>query len=222
MRRSGFQFVLYAALLPAALAAQPATPALHRLTVDRIVVTVGRTLITLSDVKHAHGFECLMSQASCHPPDEQRLREVASRLIDQALLEQEIQASRLLPAPKGEVERLMAELVEALGGEEAFGKAVRQADLTPEQVQRRLERQATALRFIDLRFRPNAQVEEASIEAYYKDTLLPKLQLEAGQRPPGLDELREQIEEVLVQEKINEEFSAWMGQLREQAQIRFR
>lgn len=190
--------------------------------VDRIVATVGDRLITLSDVQEAYRFECLMNRAAPQQLDGARVRQVADRLIEQTLLEQEMESSRFQRAGAEEINRRVAEINNAFGGEEAYRRALQDCGLEEEGLRRTLERQANIGRFIDLRFRPGVQVDEPAIERYYRDVLVPQLSARQNGKVPDLNDVRERIEEVLVQERINQEYSAWVKDLRTQTQIRFR
>lgn len=215
MNRRALPFAIL--LLP--LAAPAAAPAE---IVDRIVATVGQRMITLSDVQEAYRFECLLNRVPVQPLDGPRIREVAGRLIDQVLLEQEIESSRFPPIPPAEVDQSMAEIRKGYANGDNFRRALRNYGLEEARVRRRLELQARIFRFIEFRFRPGVQVDEAAIERYYRETLLPELRAQRVREIPGLEEVRERIEEVLVQQRINQQFAAWMKDLREHTAIQFR
>ncbi len=213
-------FRLVIAAFAAALGAAPAFAEI----VDRIVATVGKRVITLSDVQSVHRFESLVNQLPLRPLDDARIREVALRLIDQALIEQEMAAAAGRPAsvPKTEIERQMAELRKNFAQNGDFRQALEKYGLDEQQVFGRLELQSTLARFIEARFRPGVQVDEAAIEGYYRETLLPELRAQAAREIPALDQVRDQIEEILAQQRINRDSAAWLKDLRGQTPVRFR
>ncbi len=190
--------------------------------VDRIVATVGQRMITLSDVQEAYRFECLLNQKPLQPLDAARIREVGGRLVDQALLEQEMESTQFPRVPPAEVDRRMAEIRKSFANNGEFHRALERYGLDEQRVRRRAELQTNVLRFLDFRFRPGVQVDEPAIERYYRETLLPEQRAKGAQKIPGLEEVRDQIEEVLVQERINQQFDVWLKDLRRQATIRFR
>ena len=190
--------------------------------VDRIVATLEQRIITLSDVQEAYRFESLLDQQPLEPLDEARIRDLAERLINQALLEQEMETSRFPDVPAAEVERRMAEIQKRFGNDGAFHRVLQEYGLEEAQFRRRVELQARILRFIDFRFRPGVQVGEAAIERYYRETLLPELQAQQVRELPRLAEVSERIKEILVQRRINQRYSALIKELREQMSIRFR
>ena len=190
--------------------------------VDRIVATVGKRVITLSEVAEAYRFERLLDQKPLQPLDPARIREVALRLIDQALLEQEMASSRITGVSRSEVERQMAAVRKSFEKNGDFHLVLQQYSLDEPRVFRRLELHANLERFIEAHFRPGVQVDERAIERYYRETLLPELGSKGVLEIPALEKVRDQIERILVEQRISSESSRWLRDLREQAQIRFR
>ncbi len=190
--------------------------------VDRIVATVGRRVITLSQVQEAWRVERLLNQQPPQPLDASLVREVADRLLNQALLAQEMEASRFPHVSGSEIEARMAEIRQSYGGEAGFRQALEKHQVEEQALRRRVELEENLNRFIELRFRPIVQVDEPAIERYYRETLLPQLRQRGSSQTPQLDEVRERIEEVLVAQRINGELANWIKELRAQANIQWR
>jgi len=190
--------------------------------VDRIVATVGRRVITLSQVQEAWRVERLLNQQPPQPLDASLVREVADRLLNQALLAQEMEASRFPHVSGREIEARMAEIRQSYGGEAGFRQALEKHQVEEQALRRRVELEENLNRFIELRFRPIVQVDEPAIERYYRETLLPQLRRQGSSQTPQLDEVRERIEEVLVAQRINGELANWIKELRAQANIQWR
>ena len=93
--------------------------------------------------------------------------------------------------------------------------------LTEADVEQEIGLEVELLRFVDARFRPAIRIDDAKIESYYTEVLLPQLS-GSGARPPKLEEVAERIREVLVQQRINEELANWLKNLREQSTIKIR
>jgi peptidyl-prolyl cis-trans isomerase SurA len=97
---------------------------------------------------------------------------------------------------------------------ESYG--ISEADLT-----RRLLWQLTLLRFIDYRFRPGIQIPDADVQTYYRQQVSDWER--RGVVPiPSLQDSRDQIEEILTQERIDQALDQWMGDTRKQVTIRYR
>jgi hypothetical protein len=90
--------------------------------------------------------------------------------------------------------------------------------MTPESVRRIVARQIFLARYLDYKFRPSVQVEDAAIETYYNQELVPPLAAQKQTAPP-LDEVREQIREVLVQRGINERAGSWFDETKSRLNI---
>jgi hypothetical protein len=62
---------------------------------------------------------------------------------------------------------------------------------------------------------------------YYESTLLPQLarnnqEADTATGPPSVDEVREQIQEILVQHEIDQRLEEWLQRLRRSARISIR
>ena len=190
--------------------------------VDRIVATLGQRIITLSDVWEDYRIESLLEQLPAEPLDDAYIRNIAERLVDQALLEQEMETSRFPEVPAAEMERRMAEIRRGFASNGTFQRALQEYELEEAQVRRRVALATRILRFIDFRFRLGVQVDEAAIERYYRETLLPDLRARQVRELPRLAEAKQRIEEILVEQRINQRYSSWIKDLREQMPIQFR
>lgn len=190
--------------------------------VDRIIVTVGWQVVTLNETRKTWNIDLLMKHQPPSLLPDDRVRDVASDLVNQALIAQEIEASRFPTVPEPEVEQQMSKVEASYGGAAGFQQALRSHGLAEKDVRDYIARQANVGRFLELRFRPVVQVSEQAIQTYYNNTLLPKLKQQGTQQLPGLEDVRDQIEEILLQEQINEEYSKWIRDLRAQANVQFR
>lgn len=190
--------------------------------VDRIVASIGTQVVTLSDVQQADRLERFFNRQPLEKPNAARIRSLASRLIDQLLLRQEMEASRFPVAAPGQVDERLAELQKEYGGEAQFRAALGEYGLDEAALRRYLETRLNILRFIDLRFRPMVAVEEPDIENYYRATLLPRLRQAGSQETPPLDQVHDRIEAVLTQERVNQVYAQWLEDLRSQAGIQYR
>ena len=190
--------------------------------VDRIVVTLGQGIITLSDVWEDYRIESLLERLPAEPLDEEHIRKIAERLVDQALLEQEMETSRFPEVPAADVEQQMTEIRRGFLSNGTFQRALEEYELEETQVRRRVALTTRTLRFINFRFRPGVQVDEAAIERYYRETLLPDLRARQVRELPRLAEVSQRIREILVEQRINERYSSWIKDLRERMPIQFR
>lgn len=189
--------------------------------IDRIVATVNNEPILQSDWDVALRFEAFVDQ---RPLDlgAAAARGVLERLIDQELLRQQIRTFRLQPISSEEVQQRVREIRQRTPGaatDAGWQAALDRYGLNEAELSARVADQLEITRFVDVRLRPTVRLDRASIEAYYRDKLLPQLkQKGAGEVP--LVQVTRQIEEVLSQERMDTMLSEWLRELRQQSEIK--
>jgi len=189
--------------------------------VDRIVASAGTRVVTLSDVREAYAVQAMLDRTAMAPLDEQRIRGVAERLIDQLLIQQEMESTRMATMSEAERNKRRAAIINSLGGEAAFRQALPDHGLDEARFWAVVDQQMNVFQFIDLRFRFQAADDEQAIERYYREKLAPRLR-EQGAPVPELSAVRDQIAQIVAQEQINQEYAAWIKELRSQVTVRFR
>jgi hypothetical protein len=189
--------------------------------VDRVVASVGTRVVTLSDVREAYAVQAMLDHKPMGPLDEQRIRSVGERLIDQLLIQQEMESTRMAPMPEVERDKRRAEIIKSLGSEAAFRRGLADGGLEEARFWAVVDQQMNVFRFIDLRFRPQDAEDEQAIERYYREELAPKLR-QQGAPVPELSAVRDQIAQIVAQERINQDYAAWIKELRSQVIVRIR
>jgi len=189
--------------------------------VDRIVASAGTRVVTLSDVREAYAVQAMLDRTPLAALDEQLIRSTAERLIDQLLIQQDMESTRMAPTSEAERDRRRAEIISNLGGEAAFRRALADYRLDEARFWAALDQQMNAFQFIDLRFRFQAADDEQAIERYYREKLAPRLR-EQGAPVPEISAVRDQIAQIVAQEQINQDYAAWIKELRSQVTVRFR
>jgi hypothetical protein len=81
--------------------------------------------------------------------------------------------------------------------------------------------QAAVDRFVDYRFRPFVTVSPEQKQSFYQERFLPQLKKTPGAQIPTLEEVSAKIEEILTEEKINEELNRWLVDIRRYSRIEF-
>lgn len=119
--------------------------------VDGMVASVGTTAIKHSDVIRELRLTAFMNREK---PDlgAASQREAVNRLIDQALIRQEIEGGMYVPDDPQTADSLLKQLRDSYGGMAAFTKALADSGVTEEALKQQLAWQATVLKFIQLRF----------------------------------------------------------------------
>jgi len=189
--------------------------------VDRIVARIEDDIVTLSEMKDLAAYQKLVD-GQAEPNDR-----LLSELIEQWVVNGEATAAQF-PQPAGsEVDREVARIESAVSNSQVLpGQAAPQAylqrlaalELTPAAVRRTVAREIFLARYLDYKFRPSVQVDDAAIQNYYDVELKPAL-LAKNQAAPALDNVREEIREVLTQRGINERASSWFEETKSRLNI---
>lgn len=209
------------ALLPLLFLFAQDRPVCASEVIDGIVATVNQAAILQSDVEEAARYEALVDGRPVAPLDSTTRRTTLDRLIDQELLRQQVGVNLWTP-PANEIAERLKQLRQQLGGQTPDGwKAVlAQYGLSESEVQERLGMQLQISRYIDQRLRPGIHVDNQSVQEYYRDQLLPELQKAGVEGTPTLRQVWQQIEEILVQQRMSQELTSWLRNLREQSRVR--
>jgi len=196
----------------------PATPTQ---TLDRVVGAVGNIAITASEVDAEYRLELFLGgKASADKPDAGALNQVRQRMIDRILLEEEVRADGIkVPPDDPAVAARLSEARKKYRSDEAFAAALKNLGMNAEALKSVLAEEEAILRLIDQRLRPQAVVEPAEIEAYYRDTLVPSLR-KGNQPTPPLTEVENRIREILVQQKVDSLLDEWLKRLRDRGDVR--
>ena len=213
MTRRFYQIVLFC-LLTAGLA-QAAD------VIDRIVATVNGKPILQSDWDLAVRCEAFLDHRPLEGLTPEQQKATLDRLIDQELLRQQNQEIDLPEITPAQVQQQIKEIRSQYpdgGSDSAWQADLRHYGLTAEDLNDRVHTQLQILAFVERRLRPNVHIDSATIEAYYRDKLLPELRRQ-GAAPAPLVQVSPQIEELLSQQRVDTMLSAWLQDLRRQSEI---
>ena len=215
IRRLQLAFVLMIALAPALHAGQ---------LLDRIVATVDSRIIAESEWEEAVRVECFLEGRPVEALPAADRKATLQHLIDQALLHQQMESTGFEHASPedvfGRLEQVRARFPQAQD-DAAWHALLARYGLTEAVLRERLALQLDLERYVDQRFRPNVFVDPASIEAYYRDQLVPQLRAKNAPVPP-LAEVRDRIERLLTEQRVNELVATWLEALRSQTEIEVR
>jgi hypothetical protein len=190
--------------------------------IDRVAVSLGRTVITESEILEEIRLTALLNGAE-PDLDAQSKRETAARLVDQAIILEEIRQSRYSEITDVEIDQALAEYKkkEYGGSQQSFESALAQYGVSEAHLRGHLRRQLAVMQFIETRFTPGVQVLDSEISNYYENVLRPRLVTGGAQAPP-LEEVRFQIERILREEQIDRSLEGWLEEARKRAQVEYR
>ena len=203
-------FVLLALCATCGLGVAPASLADE--VVDRIVVRIENDIIVLSEVRELAAYQQLV-EGHAEPYDK-----LLNELIEQWMVNSEAEAAHFPPAAESDVAREIARIQGRFPSVAAYEQKLTELGITPQTVRRIVAQQIYLERYLDYKFRPAIQVDDAAIAAYYKQELAPRLAAK-NQPVPPLSEVSEQIREVLVQQGISARAEMWFEETKSRLKI---
>jgi hypothetical protein len=190
--------------------------------VDRVAVSLGRQVVTQSAIVEQIRVAAFLNG---DPVDESALarRRMAERIIEQTLLRREMEASRFAMPTDADGRAMLDRLRrERFPDEAGFRAELGRRGLTEEALLRNFAFQLTTLRFVELRFRPSSAVSEGEIEIHYREVFVPEHERrQPTVPPPAIEDARDDIEQALLQAKIDQAMTAWLREAREQTRVVF-
>lgn len=211
-------------LVPPALKPAPPASAGQPITLDRVVAIVNSDLILESDVDAEERFEAFQPFSEPHSPTHDELIE---RLIDRTLILQQMALQPEPPITDAQVDAQLATLRKSIPKCSAYHcetdagweKFIAGQGFTPEEVRDRWRQRMAVLRFIEDRFRMGIRIEQADIDDYYKNTMLPVYQKEKATPPPEAT-IADRIQEILLQQRVTKLLDDWLTALRAEGTVR--
>jgi len=194
--------------------------AAHAEILDRVAVTVGKHVITEGDILLDLRIAAFLDQKPVDASGEQK-RKTADRLVDQYLLLQEALTSRQ-PLPTAADAHLLLDQVKAqYATETEYRAALARSGITEEQLSEHLLNGIRALRFTDLRFRPEVQLSDDDLHDYY-DSMAAQWRRANPAQVPTFEASRDQIEKLLTDQRVTQALDRWLGTTRAETQILYK
>lgn len=189
-------------------------------TLDRIVATVDRHPITRSDVEQEARFSHMVDGDKSPITVEDEIVALG-RLVDRSLVSNQIAVFGVTPVSKQDLDARMQEMRKQIPGAESdagWYRLLRENELTQDDVNNRIAQEVQTLRFIDLRFRSEVRVGPRALQTYYDTKFVPEMK-KKNLTPPALEQVQDQIEAILREERVNALISDWLKTLRNQSRI---
>jgi SurA N-terminal domain len=189
---------------------------------DRVVAIVNNTPIFQSDWELALRSEALLDGRKPESLNEAEQRAAFERLVDQELLHEQMRGFMMTTVTDEEVNARLMEVRQQIDGaksDEGWQQILAKSDLNEDELKARIRTQLEVLRFLESRFRPTVRVDYRTIQKYYREQFLPELHKQGAKDIP-LADVTAKIREILTQQRMDEQVTAWLQTLREQADIR--
>ena len=187
--------------------------------IDRIVATVNRQPLLESEWNENLRMEAFLQGRPVSSFSEADRKAALNRLIDRALLSQQMQAD--YSSTVEEVSARIQEIRTQLKGAETdhgWREMLAQYGLTADDVSVAISTQLRVMRFVDLRLRPSVRINRDDVDTYYSEKLVPELK-KAGVAPQPIEQLRPKIRELLVQQQMDAVLEDWLVNLRAQSEV---
>jgi len=167
---------------------------------DRIVAVIDdRFIITLSDVRKERAIQSALGGTA--GTDES----ILDALIERHLVDQEIAAFRDLQVPSDAITRRLQSIQAPAG-------------ISTEDLRTALIGEFRRREFMMERFQQFIRVSDEELQKYYDEVYAPEARLR-GERVAPLAEVTESIRQNRILEKMNEEVSSWLIELRRRSII---
>lgn len=198
------------------LVAVPAAAEEEMRLVDRIVAVVNEEPILHSDLERV----LALRQVELREGESEAglRRRALEGLIEQRLRFQEVDRYGFQHVPVVALDDQVEALEYRFGGREQLHRRLAELGMTEEGLRQLLARQLQVMIYVDELLGARVFVGLEEIQRHYELELVPRLEA-AGEEVPALETVREQIREVLRQQRLNEELALWTDGLRRRADV---
>ncbi len=188
--------------------------------IDQVAATVDSQVITSSQIDAEIRVTAFLNGDKPDFSGPSR-RQTAGRLIDQLLVAREMVLTRFAGPAPSEIQATLKQIQARAGSPDAFRRALADYRITEAQLTDALRRQAALVRFIDLRFRPEIQVQDSDIQQYYENVYLPAARKKGIRPDPSFDDARDECEEAVASQMADQRAEVWLKEARARARITY-
>ena len=179
--------------------------------IDKIAAIVNEAVITQSELQ---SMERLDLQLSGLP----RKNSILQERIDFHLALQQLKTQPPVLVPEEELEDAIASLQLRHGGEEELNQFLSTIGINRDDLLVEVRNQLSIRKFIRDRFRPFVNITLEDAEDYYEKVYRPAGEMLAKEVPP-FAEVFSEIQNLLVDSKIQERILEWLEEMRQEARI---
>lgn len=188
------------------------------LVLDRVVISVGLTAITESQLKEEIAVTAFLNGDPIQDTPEQR-RAAAHRLVDQTLLAKDMALAHFPGTEDAHLDASMDRIEKGFGAPADFASALKRYGLTSEVVRAHVETQLATLRFIEYRFRPDLGISDDELHRAYEKRSATWDQDHPGAAMPSFEQSRASLRTELVEQHTDEALDEWLKQTETQTRV---
>ncbi len=185
--------------------------------VDQVAALVEGEVITLSEVQQLAQYKGLKISEEANERRNLYLT-VLDQIINQKLISREAQHTPGIQISQYDVDQQLQAYRRRFSSQNQFQEKLESMEMTESALRDLIRRELTVWRFVQTRFEPFIIVMPPQIQEYYDQILVPEL-AQTGAPRPTLELVREQIREILILEKTNQEMDRWVNNMRDKAQV---
>jgi hypothetical protein len=189
-------------------------------TLDRIAVTVGKHVISESAILLDLRVSAFLDGGRVDVSPAAK-RQSAGRLVDQILILQEAADSHVTLSLDDDVNKMLGQVKTQYGSPAEYQAALARYGVTEQDVSAQLTSGLRTLRFSDLRFRPEVQISDQDLHAYY-DQLAVGWRQKDPKAVPSFESSRDQVEQLLTEQRLTQALDQWLAMARSETQIVYR
>jgi len=195
------------------------TPSGPAVLVDRIAAVVGDDIILESEIRKLVAVRYLERKAG-ESETAYRDRALDQRVVDLLREKQLRRSSGFDPTPE-EVEARVVALEERLAKDRGVpaAAALAAAGTTREELSSWVRRGLALDSFVKERLTPGLKLTEADLRAYYDTAFRDAAKKRGLADVPPFDDVREEIREVVREQRLNAEIARWTEQLRSETRV---
>ena len=187
---------------------------------DRIAVTVDKEVITESDIFRFLRVAAFLDDKPVDVSGASK-RTAAKALVDQALILMDAADSHFTLVSPQEIPPMLQQAKAAYANEQAYQAALKKYGITEQDVENHLLSGVRALRFADLRFRPEVQISDPDLHAAY-DKFVAEWRATHKEPPASFEESRASLEQLLTDQRTTQALDQWLDMARMQRRIEYR
>jgi hypothetical protein len=194
-------------------AAKSNTPGAGDATVvDGIVERIEDDIITESEVRELEAFQKLVNGRAMSRDD------VIRELTDQWIIRNEAGVNRFHQPSAEARDHAFQDFSQRFSSPDKMHARLAEAGLTEAALKRLLGEQLYLSSFLEVKFRPVAQITEDQIDVYYRGEFTADLK-KRGEPIPPLADVEDQIRELLTERTVSERSERWLDDTRTRLHI---
>lgn len=191
---------------------------MHAEILDRIAVSVGKQVITERDVLLDLRVTAFLDHKPVKVTGKEK-RAAADRLVDQLLILEEAALTHVTLSTDEDTRKMLDDVKAQYGDD--YQPALKRYQIAEQDVVNQLLAGLRAMRFTDLRFRPEVQLSDEDLHDFY-DSLVGQWKQAGKTDIPSFDSSRDQVEKLLTDQRTAQALDRWLGTRRTETQILYR